>query len=400
MNDKPTRQELEKQIAILKKQNRALLKSASEKAELNLIENEKYIYSMLNSMGDSVFVKDDKSRLLLVNDSFCAMFGLPRAEIIGKTLAEYVPLDERESFLKIDRQVILDGIENINEETLTLEEGKSSVIYTRKTRFIDADGNRFLIGVIRDVTDRKKAEQDLKESEKQFRELNTTKDKLFSIIGHDLRSPFNNILGLSELLDDAIKGGQVSEAEQFLAMIISMSRNTLVLLENLLNWAKSQTGQISYLSEKISLNAILQEVLALSVVIAQAKNITIKLHDFEEKEMYSDEKILKTILRNLLSNAIKFTNRGGVINLFVTNRKDAIEISISDDGIGMSAETCKKLFTIDKNTSILGTANEKGSGLGLVLCKEFVDKLGGTIWVDSTLEKGSTFKFTIPIGAL
>ncbi|WP_339705779.1 PAS domain-containing sensor histidine kinase [uncultured Kriegella sp.] len=394
MNEKPTRQELEEQINALKKQNK-LLQSNSLKNQEE--QDQKYNHSILNNMGDSVFIKDEQSRLLLVNDAFCELFGLPREEILGKTLAEHVPKEERESFLKIDRQVIEDGIENINEETLTVGD-QCHTISTRKSRFIDRNGNKFLVGAIRDITAQKKAEQDLKESEAKFRALNSTKDKLFSIIGHDLRNPFNNILVLSELLTDSIKKTDVATCEQYTELINSTAKNTLLLLENLMGWAQTQTGQIHYYSEKINLSDTIAEIVNLSNSIAATKDITLNQIESETIEIYSDEKLLKTVLRNLISNAIKFTHPGGNIDIITTAQKNQIEICISDNGVGMDKETAKKLFsTGTTSTTTRGTANEKGSGFGLILCKEFAEKLGGTIWVESERDKGSDFKFTLPL---
>ena len=359
-------------------------------------QDENYTHTIFNNMGDSVFVKDDQSRLLLVNDSFCTIFGLPRSEILGKTLAEHVPPEERERFLKIDQEVIENGLEKINEETLTIGD-KTRTISTRKSRFVDKKGEKYLVGAIRDMTEQKKAEQDLKESEAKFRALNDTKDKLFSIIGHDLRNPFNNILVLSDLLTDSLKTKDVSTCEQYVELINSTAKNTLLLLENLMNWAQTQTGQIQYFSQKINLTSTIQEIIELSNSIAKTKGISLNQVESETVEVYSDEKILKTVLRNLISNAIKFTHHGGNIDVITTQHQNEIAISISDNGVGMDQETTKKLFTATTNVSERGTSNEKGSGFGLIICKEFVEKLGGTIWVESRLGKGSDFKFTLPL---
>lgn len=404
MNEKQTLLKLETQIVELKKQIAVLKLDSSfkneeeQKTELfSEKESLKDINAIINSMGDSIFVKDDQSRLLLVNDAFCEIFGLSRAEIIGKTLAEDVPLNERESFLKIDMQVLADGHENINEESLTVRGSETIFISTRKTRFINSNGEKFLVGVIRDITKRKKTEKALIESEAQFRELNATKDILFSILGHDLRGPIGNISVLSELLIEAVKDVDLVESEQYLGMINSTAKNTLILLDNLLNWAKSQTGQFNFKSDKINISSSIQEVLELSNANAKTKNISLNLVKLDEIEVNSDEEIFKTILRNLISNAIKFTKPGGNIDVLVISKQKQVEITISDNGIGINEETCKKLFSISSNISSLGTANEVGSGFGLFLCKEFVEKLGGRIWVESEEGKGSDFKFTLPL---
>jgi len=409
MTNKPTRLELESQVAELKKQNEILRSQLSSQNQQkkgqkeSLVEQnsvaDAYIHTILDNMGDSVFVKDDQSRLVLVNDAFCEMFGLPREEIMGKTLAEHVSPDERESFLKIDSQVLADGKENINEETLTVRGAETMIISTRKSRYVDASGKRFLVGVVRDITASKKAEQALKQSEMQLTELNATKDKLFSIMGHDLRAPLNNILGLSELLIEPLRKSDTEKSAEYLEIIKVSVKNTLALLDNLLNWAKSQTGEINYKPEKIDLSTTIRQVIELSDPIARTKNISLSQIASEGIEIYTDERMLKTILRNLISNAIKFTKSGGIIIVSVVLEKNQVQFSVSDNGLGISDEVSKKLFEVSANRSSLGTANEKGSGLGLALCKEFVTKLGGEIWLARKKGNGSDFRFTLPLNS-
>jgi len=392
-NKKLTYEELENQIVELKKQIEILKFQSSIKSDKEIRED--YYNSILNNIGDPVFVKDDQSRFVIVNDAFSTIFSLSRENIIGKTLAEDVSPEEQEIFLKIDKQVLEDGIENINEETLTIRGGKTRTISTRKTRFIDSEGKKYLVGVIHDITERKKSEVSLKESEQQLKELNTTKDKLFSIIAHDLRTPFTNIIGLTGLLiDNSI---DFEESEKYIKILNSSAKNTLILLDNLLNWAKSQTGQLIFKPEKIIISNVIQEIIALNKLHADTKSISVSYTSSNDLEVFADVNMLRTVLRNLISNAIKFTNTGGHVNIKSILKNNHVEISISDNGIGMNEEKHKFLFEIISNTTTLGTANENGSGLGLVLCKEFVNKNGGTIWAESEEGKGSCFKFTLPL---
>ncbi|MFC2107820.1 sensor histidine kinase, partial [Bacteroidota bacterium] len=164
-----------------------------------------------------------------------------------------------------------------------------------------------------------------------------------------------------------------------------------------LNWAKSQTGNIIVKPENIILSKVIQEVIEISNSIAKTKDISLNQMISDEIEVYADENMLDVVLRNLISNAIKYTETGGNVNILFTSIENQVEISISDDGVGMTDETRKKLFDISTSITTKGTANEKGSGLGLALCKEFVEKLGGNIWVESELGKGSDFKFTLPL---
>ena len=385
-NNSFTYQELENQIVELKKQNE-ILKLHS------FIQNEKrreyYYNTILNNIGDPVFVKDEQSRLLMVNDAFCEIFNLQRDQIIGKTLSEDVSPEERDIFLKIDKQVLENGIENINEESLTVRGGVTRIITTKKTRFLDADNKKYLVGVIHDITERKKTEISLKE-------LIATKDKLFSIIAHDLRSPFNSIIGFSELLIKNSDDILLEDSEQYSEIINSAAKNTLILLDNLLNWAKSQTGQLRFNPEKILFSEVIQEIIPLSKTIAKSKNIALDYSCTDNLEIFVDVNMLHTVLRNLISNAIKFTNVGGHIKVSAKLKQDHVEITISDNGIGINKEKLTELFSITSNTTRLGTADENGSGLGLVLCKEFIQKNNGDIWVESEENKGSNFIFTLP----
>ena len=395
-NDLLTYEELKNQVVALKKQNEVLrLRSSMQKQE----GRENYYTSILNNIGEPVFVKDNQSRLLFVNDAFCEIFNLQREDIIGKTLAEDVSPEERESFLKIDKQVLHDGVENINEESLTVRGGETKIIATRKSRFIDAENKKYLVGVIHDITGSKKAEDALKNSEKQLLALNETKDILFSIIAHDLRSPFNSIIGFSDLLiEDSVNESE--EKGDYCSIINQAAKNTLVLLDNLLNWAKSQTGQLSFNPEKISFSKVILEIFALKKSQADNKNISLNYFSSDEIKVYADENMLKTILRNLISNAIKFTEVGGHIKVFAILKQDHVEITVSDNGIGMSKEKCLTLFKIAADISTKGTANENGTGLGLVLCKKFVEQNSGKIWVESEETKGTKFKFTLPLNKI
>jgi signal transduction histidine kinase len=164
-----------------------------------------------------------------------------------------------------------------------------------------------------------------------------------------------------------------------------------------LDWAKTQTGQINFNPEKLILSSIIHEVIETSNSMAKIKGISLYYIKSDKIEAFADENMLKTVLRNLISNAIKFTKVGGKIRVYAISKQGRVEITISDNGVGMNDETQNSLFSLETNETTMGTANEKGSGLGLVLCKEFVEKLGGNIWVESEEGKGSNFKFTLPL---
>ena len=238
--------------------------------------------------------------------------------------------------------------------------------------------------------------QNLQAINQQLSESNSTKDKLFSIIAHDLRSPFINILGLSEILLEHKNIKANSDSEKFVGIINSSAQNTLVLLDNLLNWAKTQTGQIIIHRKNLLLAPLVNEIITENYQSAKIKSINIINEIKDNIEIYIDANVVKIILRNLIFNAIKFTNTGGKILLQAEQSYNEIRVSVTDNGVGIPEEKKNTLFKMTSNSTTLGTANEKGSGLGLVLCNDLIKLMGGKIWAESNEGVGSCFSFAIP----
>ena len=250
---------------------------------------------------------------------------------------------------------------------------------------------------VRDITERKKAEQALMESESRLSELNATKDRFFSIISHDLRSPFNSIVGFSDLLATQVKNKDYQGIERYARIIRKSSEKAMELLTNLLEWSRTQTSSIEFAPEYFELVTTIQEVLDLLEDSAQQKSITITRELPHNLPMMADKAMIHTILRNLLSNAIKFTHPGGRIAIATEQQPHQVVVSVTDTGIGMQPEDIGKLFRTDQQFTRPGTRKETGTGLGLLLCKEFVELHGGTIDAESQPNQGSRFRFTIPL---
>ena len=231
----------------------------------------------------------------------------------------------------------------------------------------------------------------------ELEDLIGTKDKLFSIIGHDLRNQFNIIVGFLEVLVSDFKKLDASKVEYHLVNIANSSKYAYNLLENLLTWARMQTNMIQYNPETFIVNEKINESLELLKGASEKKNIKIAVNSEEEVTIYADVNMFSTVLRNLVANAIKFSHENGYISIKVKRSDNLCEISVKDDGVGISEQDIRKIFRIDSKHKTLGTKGEKGTGLGLILCKDFVEKNGGKIEVKSELGKGSEFSFTLPV---
>ncbi|MFA9392936.1 MAG: transporter substrate-binding domain-containing protein [Prolixibacteraceae bacterium] len=371
---------------------------------LELQKSEEKFRVITENSSDIIWHLDSNFLVTYISPADERVRGFNRKEVIGISLFSILKPEGIEMLKESNKKRMTDlskGIRlapGIYELEELCKDGSYIWVEATATALYDQDGNiTGYHGVSRDISERKKAELLLKEQESRLREMNSTKDKLFSIIAHDLRSPFNAILGFSEQLIENIKDFELAESEKYLQYINLSAKNTLVLLDNLLNWAKTQTGQNIYKPDKIHLYEIVSEISELSKSLAKIKDISLKYSHGIDYEVYADENMLKTILRNLIFNAIKYTHSNGKIVISAVQNQNNIEITVSDNGVGMSEETRSKLFRIDANITTPGTANEKGSGLGLILCKEFVEKNGGKIWVESELGKGSAFTFSLPV---
>lgn len=230
----------------------------------------------------------------------------------------------------------------------------------------------------------------------ELRELNATRDKFFSIIAHDLRGPIGNMLSISEMISEK---GQVDEETMytFLEMQKELSQDTFQLLENLLIWARSNTNRIEFEPDMLDLNYLIKECIEVLNLQAQKKNISVLDLTPAGCKVFADENMMHLVIRNLLSNAIKFTPQGGKVSIFANSGPDqSTIISVKDTGIGIPAEMLDKIFRIDVSNKRAGTDGESSNGLGLLLCKEFVEKHKGSIWVESEENSGSEFSFLIP----
>lgn len=364
-----------------------------QKSEEALQERENLFRKLFNISPDAIFLVQENGKFFDANKVAVERYGYSHDEFLAMTpinlavpnLKEKVP-QKVKSALHQERHF---------EWVHCSKEGREFPVEIHSIPIIIND--KFCIFVeVRDITERKLAEKELKESESKLRELNATKDKFFSIIAHDLKSPFSSILGCSELLSSGSHNYNEEQSKELIGYINSLAKQSITLLDNLLSWAKTQTGQINFKPDNFKLQPVVQEIVEVLNVIANRKNIILNNHVSNEIVVYADQNMLMTVLRNLISNAIKFTNTNGRINIYAISKQSQIEISVSDNGVGINENIRNNLFKIETTYTTKGTANEKGSGLGLLLCKEFIDKHGGQIWIESELGKGSDFKFTLP----
>jgi PAS domain S-box-containing protein len=254
-----------------------------------------------------------------------------------------------------------------------------------------------MVAIKQDITSRKLAEFELIESQKKLKELNDTKNKLFSIIGHDLRGPIGTLKSFIEVIIEQKIYDDKESLKQMLDVLLKSTESTYDLLQNLLMWAKSQQNEVVFMPEKFDLHQIVDLKIALVSEMAKNKNITIHNQIPDEQYIHADMNMIMTVIRNLLTNAIKFTENGKNIYLSISEENSLFTISVKDEGIGISPENIDKLFNTKVTFSTNGTTGEKGTGLGLLICKDFIERHNGKIWVESEPGKGSIFHFTLPV---
>lgn len=334
---------------------------------------------------------------IFINDRFCSILNIKKKDFYNNPgiVFKYVYKDDIDDFAKANNQAnperpfVWEGRFLVNEEIIW--------VHFESAGFMLENGDVLWTGILYEITNRIKAEEEIIKINKELKKVNAEKDKFFSIIAHDLKSPFNSILGFSELLAEQINAGNSEEIKQYSEIILNSAQRANNLLSNLMEWLQLQTGRLKVLPIFFELNTEINNVIQLYNDIANSKSINIQKNTPKTIIAFGDQRMINTVLRNLISNAIKFTKKGGDITISAEKLNEHILISVSDTGVGIPPSVKSKLFTTEDNISTLGTENEMGTGLGLLLCKEFIEKNAGKIWVESKVNAGSTFHFTLPI---
>jgi PAS domain S-box-containing protein len=371
----------------------------------SLEESERKYKLLADNVKDVIFTLDLNLRYTYISPSVKTLRGYEPWEVIGEPIHKSISQKSLEFIQKLLSEKLEDfksgrGIpmaEYVLELELTHRNGGMVQTEVKASFILDYQNKPTgILGVTRDITERKIAEKELLKKNNELNEANAQKDKLFSIIAHDLRNPFGHILNFSGLLLDHYDHYSTDRRKQFIELINKSSQQIYLLLENLLDWARSQSGKMEFYAQQIKLEKMVVEVIDLLTYSANSKNIKLQVYIPEGIVLCADEFMLKTILRNLIGNAIKFTPDGGIVQIVGTEDRNEISLSVIDNGVGMDSDLTSSLFTLDLSLTQPGTKGEKGTGLGLLLCKEFVEQHGGKIWVSSTLGVGSSFSFSIP----
>jgi PAS domain S-box-containing protein len=369
-----------------------------KQVELALKESEEKYKSLIETSNIGIGLsKGDKS--IFANTALQEISGYAENEIIINSFIDLFHPDDKPLVIeRMKKRRMGELIPNNLQARIIRKNG--DILYAEiGTSAFFVNDEQYVQATFIDITERMLAEQALKESETKLRQLNVDKDLFISILSHDLKNPFNNILGFSEVLTTEINSLNSDEIKDIANNINKSARNTYNLLEDILMWARTQQGKIPFKPQNLSFADICKNILEILNPIANAKNITINCFTAKQMNVFADIDMLKTVLRNLVSNAIKFTNIGGSININAEETSGNVTISVSDNGTGIKPDDLKKLFNISEFITTTGTAEETGTGFGLLLCKEFVEKHGGKIWVESVYGKGSEFKFSLPYNA-
>ena len=409
-------------------------------AEGSLAESEQQVRAILANAVEGIITIGEDGIVQTFNPAAEELFGYTSDEIIGQNVALLTTEADQtaagsynhdgyiHAYLKTGQGKVI-GI-GPREVTARRKDGTVFPVELNVSEFF-LGSKRCFIGTMRDITLRKEAEDALRESEANLKKqivelmdreqrleaqgmelvalaedaaqirdelgtLNKQKDKFFSIIAHDLRSPFNALLGFSSILET--RGPELSpeQVTDYGRLVHQAAQQSFALLEDLLDWSLLQMGRMDFDPQPVNIGKIVEAGLFLFEPNAAAKDITLSADHPRGLMALADAQMVRTILRNLINNAIKFTPEKGTITVTAGRVEDWIEIAVTDTGVGMTAEKIERLFLIEEKTSTMGTGGESGTGLGLQLCKELVEKNGGKITIESSVGKGSTFKFTLP----
>ncbi len=375
-----------------------------KQAEKALLLSEKKYRLIADNVSDVIWQMDAKThRFTYISPSVERLTGY-KAEEVLKYPFEWILTPRSQKMTERIIPILQSNYKQGEYETFVYELEhpciNGTTVWTETTTryLVDEETGRLIVyGSARNITVRKKAQEEIVLKNKELQKVNMQKDKFFSIIAHDLKSPFNSIVGFSELLIQEINEMHYDEAKNYAEIILKSSERAMDLLLNLMEWTRSQTGRMDFNPEKVEMTSLITQIALFFQDIAGQKSIKIKKVLPHSAQAYCDKSMISTVLRNLVSNAIKFSRPDSEITISMHHNSKELIIIVKDQGVGIPKERIDQLFQIDKSISTEGTNHELGTGLGLILCKEFIEKHGGTIRVKSELERGSVFIISIPL---
>jgi PAS domain S-box-containing protein len=363
-----------------------------KKSNIAIQQKESHFRNLFNNSEVGMFrTRLDGSEILDFNEKYLKILNYTREEIEGKpSLNVWADKNERDKMVGILKTY---GYVTDLEFDLLTKYGEVKRCIT-SLRLYPETG--ILEGSIVDITERKREELIIQQQNNQLQELNAAKDKFFSIIAHDLRSPFQVFLSLTQNLAEEATSYSLQELSDISSSMHQTANNLFLLLKNLLEWAQMQNGSMGFQPIELSLSELIAENVEMMMEREKQKGITLINNVTDQVYAYADDNMIKSVLSNLLTNAIKFTPRNGTVTINAKNIENKmVEISVIDTGVGIPKDILEKLFRVGEKINSKGTEGELSIGLGLLLCKEFVEKHGGKIWVESEQGVGSTFYFTL-----
>lgn len=352
------------------------------------VSQEKFEFAF-NSSPNAILIQDEQTREYLeANVSASNIFGYSYEEICSKSTLELSLYKDLDDHTKILEDFIKNGYIR-NKEIIGLHKSGNDLhlLLTAERHYVN--NKPFLFINIQDVTERKQVELELQK-------LNLDKDRFIFILGHDLKGPVNSIVGLLDIANTNFHDMQMEEIKEIIDLAYNSAKNTSKLLNDVLLWATAKSGKMNFDPQNINFRKDCQAIIELLQFTAIAKNVEIELICEDSLDVYADKSMLDAVLRNLISNALKFTHEGGKIIVSGQKKTDATVISVEDNGVGISAKDLEKIFDKMQLFTSIGTNEEKGTGFGLKLCQEFVEKHSGKIWAESEVGKGTTFFFSLP----
>jgi len=366
--------------------------------EQTLKESEMRFRMTFDQAFDPIFISEiiegQIPKIVDINKAVTTKLGHKREDLIGKPMNSFNVNETKENILERVTKII--SGEPLNFESVHKKNDGTLIPVEVSAKKIDLNGKNYVYIIQRDISERKQWENEILKIQANLKEEIASKNKFFSIISHDLKSPFGTLLSIFQLLEETFDELSDKEKKEMIHVGRNSSKNIFQLLEGLLEWSRLTIGRMEFSPRNINLEELSTQTILLLSQNAKSKSIKFINEINGNYFVFADTKMLRTVLINLLTNAIKFTAKGGEIKLLSQIFDDKIEISVADNGVGINPIDLAKLFRIDVHHTTVGTENETGTGVGLILCKELVEKNGGTIWAESEFGKGSTFKFTIP----